>query len=122
MRRKQWHIFGTTILMLALLFNACSKPDTLPQLEILVLDKNNAGISGATVALFDSSEEWDKRLNPVQVWRSTDTEGKVLFVDLKEITYYIYVRFDGKDNSVGEVSTTQPLQVNQRTRIVVHIR
>ncbi|TSA34413.1 MAG: carboxypeptidase regulatory-like domain-containing protein [Porphyromonadaceae bacterium] len=107
---------------MAFVLYSCTKVDTLPQLEIQVLDENGANISGAYVALFDSADEWNNRINPIQVWRRTDSDGKVVFVDLKEITYYVYVRFDGKDNSVGEVSTSEPLQVNQRNKIVVHVR
>ncbi|MFA5815029.1 MAG: carboxypeptidase-like regulatory domain-containing protein [Bacteroidales bacterium] len=119
---RKFNILGSFALCLALVLFGCIKVDTLPQLEILVLDEKGASISGAYVALFDSADEWNIRKNPVQVWRQTDSDGKVVFVDLKEITYYVYVRFDGKDNSVGEVSTTEPLQVNQRNKIVVHVR
>ena len=107
---------------LAFMLPGCVKVDTLPQLEILVLDEAGASISGAFVTLFDNAEEWNIRKNPVQVWRRTDSEGKVIFVDLKEITYYIYARFNGKDNSVGEVFTAEALKVNQRSMIVIHIR
>ncbi len=119
---RKFYKLGSLALFLGLVLFGCIKVDTLPQLEILVLDENGAGISGAYVALFDNADEWNKRKNPVQVWRRTESDGKVVFVDLKEITYYIYVRFDGKDNSVGEISTAEALQVNKKSMIVIHIR
>lgn len=122
MIRRKFCILGSMILGLALVPYGCIKVDTPAQLEISVLDDTGASVSGAYVALFDSNEEWNSRNNPVQVWRQTDSDGKVVFVDLKEITYYIYARFDGKDNSVGEISTMEKLQVNQRGKIFVHIR
>src|SRR5450759_2523557 len=104
MTRRKICILSSMVISMAFVHYGCSKVDTLPQLEIQVLDEKGANISGAYVALFDSADEWNKRINPMQVWRQTDLNGKVVFVDLKEITYYFYVRFDGKDNSVGEVS------------------
>ena len=122
MTSRKIFIFCSMVISLAFVHYGCSKVDTLPQLEIQVLDEKGANISGAYVALFDNADEWNSRINPVQVWRQTDSNGKVVFVDLKEITYYFYIRFDGQDNSVGEVSTKEPLQLNQRNKIVVHIR
>lgn len=122
MIRRKLRILGSSALLLALLLPGCVKIDTLPQLEILVLEQNDAFVSGAYVALFESVDEWNNRSNPAQVWRNTDAEGKVLFVDLKEIDYFIYVRYDGKDNSLGEMSTDKPLKMNQRDKIIIHIR
>ena len=122
MIKRRFLIFASFAICLALMLQGCVKVDSLPQLEILVVDETGACVSGAYVSLFDSSEEWSSRKNPVQVWRRTDSDGKVVFVDLKEITYYIYARFDGKDNSVGEVFTAEALQVNQRSMTVIRIR
>jgi len=109
-------------LCLAFTFSGCVKVDTLPQLDIQVVDQNGTLISGASVALFANQEEWSKRDNPVQVWRTTGADGHVTFIDLEELSYYVYVRYDGKDNSLDEVKTTEPLQMNQRDQILVHIR
>ncbi|MFA6126855.1 MAG: carboxypeptidase-like regulatory domain-containing protein [Bacteroidales bacterium] len=98
------------------------KFDTLPQLEIRVVDENGSVVSGAYVALFDSKIEWDNARNPVQVWRRTDQEGKVFFVDLQEMAYYVYARFDGKDNSFGGVNLSEPLRLNQKNKIEIEIR
>jgi hypothetical protein len=109
-------------ILLVFTLHGCVKVDTLPQLEIIVLDENGTKISGASAALFSSLDEWNKRINPVQVWRKTDADGKVLFIDLDEIKYFVYVRYDGKDNSLTEVSTEEALTINQRNSITIHIR
>lgn len=119
---RKFLLSGSMALCLTLVLSGCIKVDTLPQLEILVLDEKDAAIPGACVALFDNPDEWSKRENPVQVWRLTDSEGRVVFVDLNEITYYIYARFDGKDNSVGEISTAGAIQLNQKCMIVIHLK
>jgi hypothetical protein len=122
MTGRRIYLFGFILVTLLIMFDGCKKIDTLPQLQVIVLDDLGARIPGAYVALFDSAEDWNARNNPVQVWRQSDSEGKVVFMDLKEITYYIYARYDGKDNTVDEISTMEPLRVNQRSNIMVHVR
>lgn len=121
MRRRPYMIWLLSF-CLVLLLDACIKVDTLPQLEILVLDEQGSIVTGAYVALFENAGEWETRKNPVQVWRRTGTDGKVLFVDLDEATYYVYARYDGKDNSVDEAATLETLQLNQKSRIIIHLR
>lgn len=119
---RKLHILFSFALAMAFLFPGCMKFDTPPQLEIQVLDETGGIVPGAYVGLFDSPEEWINRDNPIQVWRKTGADGKVLFVDLAEIRYYVYVRFDGKDNSLDQFSTFVSLSVNKRHTITVHIR
>lgn len=103
-------------------FYACEKPANLPQLEIHVLDADNQPVSGAYAALFTSYEEWISLENPVQVWRKADPAGHILFSDLDEIPYYIYVRSGESDNSLDEISTGQSLSVNERLVVIIHIQ
>jgi hypothetical protein len=117
--------FPKSILVALFLIGAlagCAGFDNLPQLEIQVLDESGKQVPGAYVGLFTSETEWNKRENPRQAWRVTDSAGKVIFADLEEIPYYIYVRFEAKDNSSDEVIVTEPLRVNHRTQVVIHIR
>ena len=100
----------------------CEKPDNLPQLEIQVLDQDEKPVAGAYAALFENYEDWLARENPVQVWRRSDSGGKVLFTDLEEKSYFIYVRLSESDNSMNEISLKEPLKINNRTEIAVHIR
>ena len=122
MKSYKLHILASIALMFALMIQGCAKFETLPQLEIQVVDENGAKVPGAYVALFNSADEWAWRSNPLQVWRKTDAEGKVLFVDLREIEYFVYVRFDGKDNSMDEISTNAALALNTRKVITIHVR
>jgi hypothetical protein len=122
MKRNKLYIISSLALVFAFAIAGCTKFETLPQLEIQVVDESGSKIKGAYVALFNSTVDWAGRSNPVQVWRMTDSDGKVLFVDLQEIEYYVYVRFDGKDNSLDDISTFEPLTVNKRKVMTVHIR
>ena len=122
MKSRRIFILGFSTLCLVLFLPACFKLDTEPQLLIRVLDEKGAGVSGAYVALFENQDEWSKRINPVQVWRRTDPEGRVIFEGLQPAIYYIYARYDGKDNSTGEIATHEALRENFRHNIIVHIR
>lgn len=108
--------------LFAIVAAGCVKVDTPPQLEIQVLDAKGNPVSGAVAGLFESEQEWVRLTNPVQPWRRTGADGKVLFADLHEVTYFFYVRFNGTDNSLGEISLAEPLQRNRKHHIIVMIR
>jgi hypothetical protein len=110
------------ICMLFLLLMGCEKPDNLPQLEIQVLNESDTPVAGAYAALFESYEEWLARENPVQVWRRSGSDGKILFTDLEEKRYFFYIRFSESDNSMNTISLTEPLKINTRTEITVYIQ
>jgi hypothetical protein len=120
-KRKNGLLSLLTLLLLGI-FSGCLKFDTPPQLEVIVLDSNDSGVTGAYVALFESETEWEKRINPVQAWRRTDNDGAALFNDLKENKYYVYARFNGLDNSFNGYATVEPLVLNQVRSIIIHIR
>ncbi|HBB92224.1 MAG TPA: hypothetical protein DC042_11025 [Bacteroidales bacterium] len=104
------------------LLAACEKPDNLPQLEIRILDINEQPVAGAFSALFETYEDWLARKDPVQVWRRSDSGGKILFTDLEEKIYFIYVRNSEADNSLDEISLAEPLKINYKTEVTIHIR
>ena len=122
MSRRAKQLLGLTVLLLVFILQGCVKTDNLPQLEVLVKNENGAPVAGSYVGLFNNLDEWNKRVNPVQVWRTADSDGKVLFTDLRETEYFVYVRYDGMDNSLTEISTFGLLVINQRTQIIIHIR
>lgn len=122
MKAGKFFIIGPAVICLFLTFCSCGKIDNLPQLEVQVIDEAGSPVNGAYVALFETESEWSTRSNPLQVWRKTDAFGKVLFTDLKEIIYYVYVRYDGKDNSLDEISTVEALTLNRRTGLIIHVR
>ena len=115
-------ILTAMLLFLGFLFPGCIAIDTLPQLEITVLDDSGKAVPGAYVALFDSNDDWNQRSIPVLVWRKTDDVGKVLFIDLETKGYFIYARFENRDNSLSEIATAAPLELNRKHQIIVHIR
>jgi hypothetical protein len=100
----------------------CYETENLPQLEVTVLDQDQAPLPDVFVALFTSREDWQQMENPVQAWRQTGPEGQVVFIDLKETTYWIYCRKDDRDNSFDEIRTDGDLKMNQKARILVHLR
>ncbi|MFO7616646.1 MAG: hypothetical protein R6V75_05300 [Bacteroidales bacterium] len=100
----------------------CYETDNLPQLEVTVLDQDQAPLPDVYVALFASREDWQQLENPVQAWRQTGAEGKTLFIDLNEAPYWIYCRREDRDNSFDEIRTDGDLKMNQRARILIHLR
>lgn len=109
------------ILLLWLLPAACMEVDTPPSLEVTVSDQFNNPVSGAAVALFADQEQWGMLENPVQVWKLTDEEGKVIFTNLFEQTYYIFAEKEARNNLKNEIKTPVPLMVNQRRLVIIHI-
>ena len=100
----------------------CQKMDQLPQLEILVLNEAGVPVGEAAVGLFATYEEWLTLENPAQVWRSTAGNGKVIFSDLHEVSYFIYVRKGEMDNTLSEIELAEPLLRNTRMHIIIHIK
>ena len=102
-------------------FSSCTKPDTEPQLELTVVDVEGQPVVNVFVGLFDDLDEWSMHENPIQAWRETDKNGKVLFVDLQEIVYYFYADGDSICNVGHEINLTEALMVNERRQITVII-
>lgn len=109
-------------LSLLLTLSGCFETDNPPQLEVSVIDQDSLPVPDAYVTLFTSQQEWRQLENPAQAWRRTGLEGQVLFIDLKETTYWIYCRKGDQDNSFDEITTQGDLKLNQRARVVVHLR
>lgn len=112
---------GLILLLAGAVLSGCFNTDNPPQLEIIVLDQQKQPVSGAFVGIFDNLDDWLSRENPVQVWKQTGYDGRVLFTDLDEKIYYIYVRSNLRDNSNYEISTTTELEINQKAIIRIHI-
>lgn len=103
-------------------FASCIKPDMNPRLEISVVDTNGDPVPEAYVSLYEDIDEWGLVMNPVQVWKQTDSTGKVLFVGLNEIVYYFMIKKGELDNSEGFIVLENPLIKNELVRILVTIR
>jgi len=117
--KRSLRIFS--LIVLTSYLAACIKVDTPPALEITVIDQYNNAVSGALIAIFDSQEEWAMRENPVQAWKMTDTNGKVMFVNLQEINYFIYAEKDNLNNLKNEIRISDIILNNQIRIIRIHI-
>ncbi len=111
-------VFLTTIVLLV---SSCIKIDVPPSLEILVVDEFNNPIDQALVGLFESVDEWGMKENPVQAWKKTQDDGKVIFVELLEMNYYVVVEKGKLNNLRNEIRTTEVLKDNRITTLVIHI-
>jgi len=117
--KRSLRIFS--LIVLSSYLAACVKVDTPPALEITVIDQYNNAVSGALVAIFDSQEEWAMKENPVQAWKMTDANGKVMFVNLQEINYFIYAEKDNLNNIKNEIRISDIILNNQIRIIRIHI-
>lgn len=109
------------IAVFLLLLSGCLKIDTPPALEIQVLDSFNNPVKNAVVGLFDNQEEWGMLENPIQVWRTTDQQGRVRFLNLLEKKYYIFAEKGALNNLKTEIVISDKLLRNELRLITIHI-
>ena len=112
------------IITILILTNSCKKEkfiDNAPQLEITVLDFNGSFIQGASVCLFESEYDWKNNINK-QFIDLTNSNGIVLFEDLKVQIYYFYVEKSGMDNRETIAVIDKELQINVKARISTIIK
>lgn len=110
------------ILVIVFSFSGCIKPDISPRLEIRVSNESGDAVEGAYVSLYENIDEWGMHNNPVQVWKETDVEGKVLFIGLSEIVYYFYILKDNMDNSDSYIKLEEALSESKIMIINVIIK
>lgn len=100
---------------------SCIPVDTLPSLEIVVLDQYDNPVHQAVVGVFDDLEQWGLRENPVQAWKLTDEDGVVTFLNLNESHYYFFVEKGQANNLKNEIKTSVPLLINTKRQLTIHI-
>lgn len=100
---------------------SCRKIDTPPMLELTVVNTEGQSVSGVMVGLFDDLDQWGMLENPVQAWRETDVDGKVLFAGLREEIYYFYADADSLSNIGGKIKLTEPLRINETRQLRITI-
>ncbi|NQU53237.1 MAG: carboxypeptidase regulatory-like domain-containing protein [Bacteroidetes bacterium] len=89
-------------------------------MSISVISIYMVPVPGATIILYNTEDELHLKENPITTVQ-TDSNGQALFEDLEEQRYYFYVEKDGLDNT-GDISATwSPLQIGQRSELVVKI-
>lgn len=108
---------GSLVLFLGL--GSCSKVDVAPMLEIKVVTAGGQPAGNVMVGLFDDIEEWSMLENPVQPWRETGSDGRVIFNSLREDIYYFYADADSLSNISTLIKLNRPLAVNEKRLITV---
>ena len=102
-------------------YSSCTKIDVQAMLEITVVDEEGKPYEGILVGLFDSLDEWSMLANPVQAWKETNSSGKVVFMDLQEIRYYIFADGDSVSNIGKQVQLNEELRINEIRQIKVFV-
>ncbi len=111
-------------LLLALSFSACTKTnyeDNPPQLEISVFDLQSQPVSNVNVSLFLSLSDWENQQNSI-VSASTDADGKILFENLQEKSYWFLAKKGELTNQFSPARFEEALKVNVKTKISTVIK
>jgi hypothetical protein len=100
------------VLVFLLLMTSCKKTeyrDQKPQLKIIVKDSGKNLVTGVSVNLYMTKEDFQEAVNLVKSG-ITDSTGMVLFTELEEVNYYFYAKLAEKSNLYGVVATSSPLE------------
>lgn len=89
-------------------------------LNVTVRDELGNTVEGATVQLFETEEDYTKEEN-VAASGVTDKKGYVKIKDLKDISYFVIVRKDDKDNSGGG-EKTEKLEAKKINKVTIIIQ
>lgn len=95
------------------ILTSCKKPTT--NLELALKDESGSAVSGATVQLFKTEDDWLNKTNAVAGPKSSDASGKVTFTDLTSIAYFVYAEKDCISNTFEGVQTS-PLTEKKTTQ------
>jgi hypothetical protein len=107
------------LLAFLLLVSSCKKieyRDQKPQLNLIVKDIRKNPVSGASVNLYLTIEDFQAGINSIK-GGTTDTAGAILFTELEEVNYFFYVERSGKNNRFGVAGTSNPLQLGSKITI-----
>lgn len=88
-------------------------------LHVTVRDELGNTVEGASVRLFETEDDYKAEKNVV-AQGVTDKKGMVKFKDLKNISYYVLVRKDDKDNAGGGEMTgkLEDKRINKVTIVI----
>jgi hypothetical protein len=88
-------------------------------LGVTVRDEVGNIVVGATVQLFEKEEDYTAEKN-VAAEGLTDDKGYIRFKELKNISYFVIVRKDDKDNSGGGERTgkLEEKKINKVTIVI----
>lgn len=107
-------------ILIAALLIVCSAFQIIKtSLGVTVRDEVGNIVVGATVQLFEKEEDYTAEKN-VAAEGVTDEKGYIRFKDLKNISYFVIVRKDDKDNSGGGERTgkLEEKKINKVTIVI----
>lgn len=110
----------TLPILIAALLIVCSAFQIIKtSLGVTVRDEVGNIVVGATVQLFEKEEDYTAEKN-VAAEGVTDEKGYIRFKDLKNISYFVIVRKDDKDNSGGGERTgkLEEKKINKVTIVI----
>jgi hypothetical protein len=100
---------------------SCKKDQPDPtSLEINVIDELGNIVSGASVELYSSENDWNNATNQIGKTLISDALGIVTFDNVSNIKYYWYAEKDCKNNVNGAI-TSAALTANMKTKVNVVI-
>jgi len=94
--------------------------DIDPQLEIIVRTESGQLVSGASVSLFTTENDWINKTNIVQS-EETNNQGRALFSDLEEVRYYFFVVKNDmtNENQVSEIKEALKINVKAIVETII---
>lgn len=89
-------------------------------LEIKILNRLGSTVSGVEVKIYDNKEDYVAGKNQIGITETTDKNGKVLFKDLKAISYFVSAK-KGELNNFGDAEVTDTLTAGRRNKVTIII-
>lgn len=103
--------------------NSVTKTVTIQQqpttLEITLKDELANLLTGVSVKLYPSQDDWINGTNQVGTTLTSDASGKVKFSSLSALKYYWLAEKDCKNNVNGGITTVSALTVNTNNTVEV---
>ena len=87
-------------------------------LTITVIDELGNAVADADIKIYSNRENWEKEENPI-LQGTSDEKGIAKFKDLSQLTIYILVRKDDKDNTGGGEMTKLEDGKFNKIRVVI---
>lgn len=90
--------------------------DFLPtKLQVTVIDRLGNFVSGATVTIYTTEDDYRNNENPVAA-AVTDEKGRAVLTDLNPVSYFIDAR-KGDENNNGEGVKTAALEEGKKNKV-----
>ena len=94
------------VFIFAAMANVCQAQVLKTKLQVTVRNDLGNVVQGATVTLYSTQADYESNENPVQSGE-TDEKGKIIFKELKPVSYFMDVRKGDLNNDGRGVQTTK---------------